>query len=227
VRNDFIGCEGAEIVVRHHFKVSLDLLGKFGAKVLGDARLQLLAFDFRLLIERFLVGQVLRGGMIKLPDQRLLPVRPRVRARALAVRQRQQHERIEIRLVAHDPRELNGGFRVVEISLLRHVRERQMMVDEQDQGPALRRGKAETRRGPLRKKCARLRMGTRTDRAAGVVQEQREIKNKRVLEFLEEFAVGAELRIFRLHHLVELVDADQGVFVGGVAMEKIRAAPGR
>src|SRR3954470_8478655 len=58
------------------------------------------------------------------------------------------------------------------------------------------------------------------DRPAGVVQEQGKIEDVRVLEFLEEVAIGAQFRILRLHHLVELVDADQGVLVRGVTMKE-------
>src|SRR6266404_3912538 len=94
------------------------------------------------------------------------------------------------------------------------------MVDEQHERSPLRRGKSQSRRGALGKQRARLRMRPRSDRTAGVVQEQREIKNKWVREFLEERAVRAQLRLFRLHHLVELVDAHQSVFVRGVAMKK-------
>src|SRR5438309_8942300 len=63
-------------------------------------------------------------------------------------------------------------------------------------------------------------MGPGPDRATGVVEEQSEIEHVRVLEFFEEIPVGAQFRILGLHHLVELVDADQGVFVRGITMEK-------
>src|ERR1700682_168759 len=94
------------------------------------------------------------------------------------------------------------------------------MVDEQYQRTPWRRGKAQTRRGPLGKERARLGMRTRAHCAPGVVQEKRKIKDKWVLESFEQPPVGTEFRVLRLHHLVELVDANQGVFVGGVAMEE-------
>src|ERR1041384_3004720 len=64
-------------------------------------------------------------------------------------------------------------------------------------------------------------MWPRPDRASGVVKEEREIEDKRVVEFLEETAVSAELRVFGVHDLVEFIDADQRVFVGRVTMEKL------
>src|SRR5947199_9634330 len=63
-------------------------------------------------------------------------------------------------------------------------------------------------------------MGPGSDGAPGVVQEKREIKNKRILELLEKCPVGTQLRIFCLYDLVEFVDADQGVFIRGVTMKK-------
>ena len=121
VRNDFVRGEGAEVIVRHHFEMRFHFLGKFGAEILRHARLQLFALDLRLLVKRFLVGEILRRRMIERPDQRLFPITPRVGAGALAIGKREQHERIEIRLIAHDPRELNRGFGIVEVPLLRHV----------------------------------------------------------------------------------------------------------
>src|SRR2546421_11348584 len=94
------------------------------------------------------------------------------------------------------------------------------MIHEQHERSPLRRGKSQTRRGALSKKRACLGMRPRADRAAGVVQEKREIKNKRVREFLEERAVGTQLRVFRFHHLVELVDTNQGMLIRRVTMEK-------
>src|SRR4030081_2509160 len=63
-------------------------------------------------------------------------------------------------------------------------------------------------------------MRTRSDGPAGVMQKEREGKNKWVREFLEDRPVGAQLRVFCLHHLVELVDANQGVLISSVAMKK-------
>ena len=94
------------------------------------------------------------------------------------------------------------------------------MVHEQNQRPSLGRGKPQARRCSLGEKRARLRVWTRAHRAAGVVKEEREIKDKRVREVFKQPPVGAKFWILRLHHGVEFVDANQGVFVGCVTMEK-------
>src|ERR1043166_2198885 len=64
-------------------------------------------------------------------------------------------------------------------------------------------------------------MRPRADCTSGVVQKKRQIKDKWVVEFLEEAAISAELRIFGVHHLIEFINAHQRVFVGRVTMEKL------
>ena len=62
-------------------------------------------------------------------------------------------------------------------------------------------------------------MRPRADRPAGVVQKQREIKNKRIRAVSRKGRYD-QLRILVSCQRIELVDADQRVFVRGVAMEK-------
>ena len=38
---------------------------------------------------------------------------------------------------------------------------------------------------------------------------------------LKNFAIGDQLRIIRLYHSIELVDADQCVFIGRVTMQEL------
>ena len=57
---------------------------------------------------------------------------------------------------------------------------------------------------------------------AGVVQQQREIEDAGVLELLEKFRCSrASFGSVGVDERVEFFDADQGVLVGGVAMEKL------
>src|SRR5438874_11733223 len=127
----------------------------------------------------------MRGRVIEMPDERLLPVRPRLRARALAIGEREEHERVEIFLVLHDAGELDRRFRIVEISLLRHVREREVMIDEPDERASLRGRKLETRRGALGEECTRLCMRTRADGPPGIVEKECEVENERLVQFFE------------------------------------------
>src|SRR6266576_2824072 len=55
--------------------------------------------SFGSIVERMSIGEVLGGGVIQLPNQCFLPIRPIFVARALAVNQREQHQGIEIILV--------------------------------------------------------------------------------------------------------------------------------
>ena len=72
----------------------------------------------------------------------------------------------------------------------------------------------------MREKCAGLRVWTRAHPFPGVVQEQRKIKHEWVFEFLEQSVICAHLRIGRCAQRIQFIDADQGVFIRGVAMEK-------
>src|SRR6476659_7064443 len=63
-------------------------------------------------------------------------------------------------------------------------------------------------------------MRTSSDRAAGIVQKESQVKNKRILKFFEDIPIWPQFWIFCLHHLVQLIDADESVFVCGVAMKE-------
>src|SRR5476651_935105 len=64
-------------------------------------------------------------------------------------------------------------------------------------------------------------MRPRRDTFAGVVQQQGEIEHEWVFEFLEQLSILNQLRIIGRGECVQLIDADQSMFVGGVAMKKL------
>ena len=105
----------------------------------------------------------MRGRVIELPDQRFLPVRPGV-GRALPIGEGEQHQGVEICLRFHDARELNHGLGIIEISLLRHVRKSDVMIDQKDERAALLGRKLEADRHALRKKRAGFGMRPRARR---------------------------------------------------------------
>ena len=74
-----------------------------------------------------------------MPHQGFLPVRPRLGARALAVGQSHQHQRIQISLVLNNIGELGDGRGIIEIALLGHAGERQVVIDQKNQRFALLR----------------------------------------------------------------------------------------
>src|SRR5438309_8566017 len=94
------------------------------------------------------------------------------------------------------------------------------MIHQQNQHLAFTRIKLKTARYALRKDRARFRMWPGPDSLAGVMQQQRQIKNKRIWQFLEKLSVLDELGIFGSRQRVELVNADQRMFVRGVAVKK-------
>ena len=88
---------GLEIALRHVLEMRVDFLAVFGGELLAHRVAQFFALDGALAVEGLAIGQIKRGAAVELPDERLLPVGPVFVARALAVGQREQHQRIEIR----------------------------------------------------------------------------------------------------------------------------------
>ena len=127
----------AEIIVRHEIEMRFDFFGVIGRQFLRDFSPEPIALDFRLFVIRLLIDEILRGGVKKLPDERFLPIRPRFGAGALTIGEREQHERVQVFLVLHDVRHLNDRCWVVEVSLLRDVRESEMVVDQKNERLAL------------------------------------------------------------------------------------------
>src|SRR6266576_4909465 len=94
------------------------------------------------------------------------------------------------------------------------------MIHQQNQHLAFTRVKLKTARYALRKNRARFRMWPGSDSLAGVMQQQRQIKDKRIGQLLEKFPIFKQFGIFRSRQRVELVNADQRVFIRGVAVKK-------
>ena len=159
--------------------------------------------------------------MKELPDQGFLPVGPRFRARSLAVGQRKQHQCVQVGLILHNVRQLRDRGGIVEISLLSNVRKREVVIDEKDERLALLGRQLQAVRDALGENSARLSVRPGPDGFAGIVQEQGQIKNERILELLEESSIRDQLRILRPGQSIELVDANQRMFVGGVTVEKL------
>src|ERR1700736_3649499 len=63
-------------------------------------------------------------------------------------------------------------------------------------------------------------MRSGTDCFARVVQEQRQVEHKRILQLFEKPAIRGQLRVLRIRERIELVDTEQRVFVCGVTMRK-------
>jgi hypothetical protein len=96
-----------------------------------------------------------------------------------------------------------------------------VVIDKKDQGfPPLRR-QLQSGCHALREDRARFRVGSGAYRLSCVMQEQGEIENKGVFEFLKYCALGNKFGIGRAGELVQLVNAHQSVFIRGVAMEKL------
>ena len=85
----------------------------------------------------------------------------------------------------HNVRQLHHRRWVIQISLLCDVRERDVMVNEKNERLPLFGRELQTRGDALGKKSARFRVRPGSDRLAGVVQQKRQIKDKRILQLLK------------------------------------------
>ena len=114
------------------------LVAVIGGELAQDFIFQFLEIDAALLEERIAFLQVGFGRAVKLPDQTFFPVRPASVARALSVREGDEHEGIEVLDRLDDVGEVRNGRRIVEVARLRGFGEQNVVVDEQDERPALR-----------------------------------------------------------------------------------------
>ena len=95
-----------------------------------------------------------------------------------------------------------------------------MSVHQGDQHAAALGRKLQTARDLLREKGAGIFVLTLVRGLAGVVQEQRQIKHRRILELLEDRPISTKLFLLREQNAIQFFDADQSVFIGGIAVIK-------
>ena len=221
VSGDFRSGVGAEVTFGHLHEVRVEFLAVVGGKFRADFLLQVLEVDAALFeILRTLV-EISAGRAVELPDKSLFPVGPVRVARALSVGQRDEHERVEECRFPHDFAEMRDGGGVFDVAGLRGLGEQPVVVDEGDELALLGGGQLQAASDRRRHGRAGVFMVPAVLGLAGVVEQQREIERGRVVVLLEKVAVTAEFRIFRGDEFIEFVDADQGVLVGGVAVEEL------
>ena len=188
--------EGANIV-RHHLEMSTHFLSKFRPRFLTRAP-HSFALDLRLLVKRFLVGEVLRSRMIQGPSQRLFQSD---HASALV-----PWPSASVSNEASDSpgrgrcRQTRPPFRDHPGSAVAPCSSVVMVHQRTSERRCAAASPAETRR-TLGEKRARTRCG-RADGATGVVQQQKHLVRTKGSASFRRARFGAELWIFRLHHLV-------------------------
>src|SRR5262245_702758 len=212
---------GAKIVVRHELKMSFNLCRKISGKLCSYRGLQALALNLCLLVVRFLVRQKSRGLVKQFPYERFFPVRPPFRTRTLAIRQGKQHQCVQIFLMLHNMGEVCHGSRIIKISLLRDLGKGEVMINQEDEGLSLLGRQLQTRSDALSEECARFRVRPSANRFTAIVQKEREIKNKWILQFLKNLAIRDQFRVSRLRQGVKFIDAHQCVLVRCVTMQEL------
>ncbi len=169
------------------------------------------------------VGQQRHRARIQLPEQRILEAVPQLVARALRIGERQQRQQVQVLRRLDLPREIFYHRDVVEVAPLREVRHEQMVFNDEVQRVRRRFVEVQALRRAHRHFRAGLGMGAFFFMARGfadIVQQQREVKQAGALKALKQRRVILIRRLLRLPDFVQLFEADQRVFVGGVLMIK-------
>ena len=125
----------------------------------------------------------------------------------------------------HDAREFDDGFLVVEVLAPGDLGHGEMVIDEEDEIGEISTLQAHpARHSHSRQALAALASAWRVPLSdlAGIVQEHGEVKDivgpRRLLQAMGRYLEKA--RLLRVDDLVENFDADEGVFVGGVAVKE-------
>ena len=213
--------ERLEITLRHVLKLGVDLVAESRAERAAQFVLRLLALAVAQPRKILTFLEVPGGRAVEFPDQRFLPVAPVFVARPLAVRERQQHQRIEPRPGFHDLRELDHGGRIVDVPSLGRAGKCEVVIDQENQRAAPLRREDHPRGHLLREQRARLRVVPRARGLPGVVQEDGEVQDRGVLELLEQLPVFRHLRVVAREQGVEFLNAHQRVLVGRITVKKL------
>ena len=220
VAGDFRRRERAEVAFRHVGEMRRGLFTVVGGEFAQDVVFESFEIDAAF----FEVGRTLLevgfGRAVKLPDEAFLPVRPTRVARALSIGQRDQHEGVEVFDGLDHIRKMRNGGGVFEVAGLGGFGEESVVVDEHDEGAALFGRKLQALGHPGGHHRAGFLVVAAVLGLPRVVHEEGEVECRGVVVFLEEIAVAGEFRVLAGDEVVQLVDADQRVLVGRVAVEK-------
>ena len=165
--------------------------------------------------------RALRGAVVKLPEQEVLPVGIAAPgAGAQRVGEGEEHEQVEPLLRLDDAGEFDDGVLVVEVLAPGDLRHGEVVVDEEDERGEIGALQAHAARDAHRVDRAGLGVALGVVRLAGVVEQHGQVEDVGPRRLLQERAVLGEGRFGGVDDLVEHLDADEGVLVGGVTMEK-------
>src|SRR6516162_7486207 len=122
VADNFVDVMTLKIPVRHRMEVDFDLLAKIAGHPLRDCLAQIFSLNVALFEEIFRISQIARGCLVKLPHERFFPIRPVLAPGSLPVRQRQQHQRIQILLSSDKLGKISDRRRIIQVSALSYLR---------------------------------------------------------------------------------------------------------
>ena len=157
---------------------------------------------------------------MKLQHEAFLPAGPRVGRGAVRVGEGEEEKRVEVGGIFDDGGELRDDLRVVEIAGGGKAPEGQVVVDQKHDERAARALNLQAVAESRSEHGRAVDVFADVFGAAGVVKNDGEVERVGVGDFVEEAAIDSAARVVLGDELVELFDAAQRVFVGGVAVEK-------
>ena len=163
---------------------------------------------------------------VKLPEQRLLPFRPRLEARARGIGEREQQQLIEAHLVLHDMGCRINRRLVVEVAPLGQHRELEMIAHEEQQLRGLIVPEVQAVGDLARHFQAGFGMMVHVRGLAHVVQQQRQVEHMRMLDLLENLLVAGMRRFGRVDDAVEVLDHLDACVRRPCSGERTRVGPG-
>ena len=219
VPGDLPGGMDLEVAGRQSLEMRRDLLFR---KRLGEDGLNLFAQQLPVAefgFDEFSVALQSQGRfLVQGEQQRILEAVPQGVAGAHGVGEGVQGEQVEVFLSLHLGREGADHLRVVEVAALRSLHHGEVVLDDEGKGVGGSAVEPETL-GDLQGQLGPHQfMASSGKGLAAIVEQQRQIQDKRALHLVEHVRVAGEGAGFGTPDLIELGDASQRVLIDGVLM---------
>ncbi len=162
----------------------------------------------------------LLGVSVKLKDESFFPGRPGFFVGSIGVGIGEEEEGIEAVAISHDGGEFTNDFGIVDVFFRGEAPEGEVVVDEEHDESASAAGDLESFTESSCQDGRAINVFANVFGSSGVVKNQCGEEGVWVRVFEVEVTVDLSFCRFVVHESIELIDASEGVFVSGVAMEE-------
>lgn len=158
---------------------------------------------------------------MELGDQGLFPGSPALLAGAIGVGVGEEQQGVEEEAMLHEAGEFRHHIRIVDISFGGKSPQGEVMIDQKHDQLTSSVDDLQALADFVGKHLGAVDVLAHILSAPGVVKEDREVEGVGVFNVDEQLSVALLFRIIGGDQGVELIDAAQGMFVGGEAMEEL------